>query len=236
MQNNPSLPLWGLYERLKPREIEAIQSAAPIAYLPWGALEYHGVHNPVGLDGIKAHALAVDLAKANGGIVIPPVYHAANLIKSYPGVDFKKHSLEFAESLVRSTCQAYFRQLMEADFKIIVCISGHAGEPHIDILREEAEAFAGRYPGYRFWTVAEFDLIEELTPNHSALGETSLQLYYAPETVDLSRLPQDGDITLERDAVAGRDPRTATATYGKSLAEQFLSAANRTIQSLLSSI
>ena len=34
-----------------------------------------------------------------------------------------------------------------------------------------------------FWAFAEFDILPDdlLVANHSALGETSLQLYYAPD-------------------------------------------------------
>ena len=94
MENKP----WGLYETMIPTQIEDVLNSTPIAYIPWGALEYHSYHNPVGLDGIKAHGLCVDLAKEVGGVVLPPIYQAANLIKSYPGVDFKMHSIEFSES------------------------------------------------------------------------------------------------------------------------------------------
>ena len=68
--------LWGKYEKLRPNQIENICLKSPIAYLPWGALEYHGNHNPIGLDGIKAYGLCIDLAKKAGGIVLPPVYQA----------------------------------------------------------------------------------------------------------------------------------------------------------------
>ena len=75
--------LWGFYDRMRPSEIEAIQEKTPIAYLPWGAIEYHGSHNPTGLDSIKAFHMCADLAKETGGLVLPAINLAANLIKSY---------------------------------------------------------------------------------------------------------------------------------------------------------
>ncbi|MEE9439955.1 MAG: creatininase family protein [Saprospiraceae bacterium] len=227
--------MWGLYETLKPKEIEAIQNDTPIAYIPWGALEYHGVHNPVGLDGIKAHGLCIDLAKSVGGAVIPPIYQAANLIKTYPGVNFKKHSVEFSEKLIRLSCQEYFQQLVEADFKIIVCLTGHAGEPHIDILKEVAEEYNAKFPDCHFWSLAEFDILPDdlLVANHSALGETSLQLVYAPGTVALDRLPQDRDITLLDDAVSGADPRPSTANHGQLIVDTFINEASKYLNAKL---
>ncbi len=229
---------WGYYERMRPVQIESICQSRPIAYIPWGALEYHGHHNAVGLDGIKAHHLATDLAKKVGGIVLPPVYQAANLIKSYPGADFKMHSLEFSEGLIRLTCQEYFQQLMETGFKIVVCLTGHAGEPHIDILKEVAEEYNEKYSDCHFWALAEFDILPDklLVANHSALGETSLQLVYAPETVDLSTLPLDREVTLAEDAVSGDDPRPSTARHGRLIVDAFVKEASHYLNNTLETL
>ncbi len=226
---------WGKLESLRPKHIDEICSSKPIAYLPWGALEYHGSHNPVGLDGIKAYGLCTDLAKKTGGIVLPTVYQAANLISSYGGVDFPKHSLEFSEKLIRLTCEEYFTQLAKQDYKIIVLLTGHAGEPHIHILKEVAEEFNKKYYDKYFWSVAEFDIVpdELLVANHSAIGETSLQLLYDEESVDLYILPKDRDITLEVDAVYGDDPRGATKEFGRKIASTFVTNADKKLQELL---
>lgn len=229
---------WGLYENMIPTQIEEVLVSYPIAYIPWGALEYHSYHNPVGLDGIKAHGLCKDLAKGVGGLVMPAIYQAANLIKSYPGVDFKKHSIEFSEGLIRLTCQEYFQQLVETGFKIIVCLTGHAGEPHINILKEVALEYREKYPKLHFWSLAEFDILPDdlLVANHSALGETSLQLFYAPETVHQELLPKEREITLVEDGVAGQDPRLATTERGKLIVEKFVEEASKVLNSMLSSL
>jgi len=222
------------YDRMRPEQIESITKGRPIAYLPWGAIEYHGNHNPTGLDTHKAYHLCTDLAKVNGGVVFPPISLAANLIKSYPGVDFPKHSLEFSEKLIKLICEEYFEQLAEQDFEIIILLSGHAGEPHLQILRDVADQFNKKYPEKYFWTLAEFDVLPDdlLVANHSALGETSLQLYYEPATVDLGSLPKDREITLEIDAVSGDDPRPSTATHGEKIAQTFLKNASKRIEEL----
>lgn len=226
--------LWGRYERLRPVQIEGICLKNSIAYLPWGALEYHGNHNPVGLDGIKAYGLCIDLAKKAGGIVFPPVYQAANLISSYPGVDFQKHSIEFSEKLIRLTCEEYLEQLAKQDFKIVVVLTGHAGEPHLNILRETCSYFNDKYPHKYFWYLAEFDILPNdlLVANHSAIGETSLQLYYEESLVDIDALPKDREITLETDAVSGEDPRNSTKELGEKIANTFVINASRKIEEL----
>ena len=114
---------WGFYDKLRPIQIEAIKKITPIAYLPWGAIEYHGNHNPTGLDTHKAQYLCEALAKENRGLVLPPISIAANLISSYPGANFPKHSLEFSEGLIKQIATEYIEQLAKQDFKIIVIIS-----------------------------------------------------------------------------------------------------------------
>lgn len=227
--------IWGFYDRLRPVQIEEIQEQFPIAYLPWGAIEYHGNHNPTGLDTHKAQHLCIDLAKKNGGLVFPPINLAANLISSYPGVNFPKHSIEFSEGLIKQICEEYFEQLVKQDFKIIILLSGHAGEPHLQILRDVAFEFNKKYPNKHFWALAEFDIVPDhlLVANHSAIGETSLQLYYEPETVDLSSLPKDRKVTLEIDAVSGEDPRPSTAIHGEKIAKTFVKNASEKLLVLI---
>ena len=60
---------WGFYELLRPAQIEAVREKAPIAYIPWGALEWHSYHNPIGLDGLKARGLCEALAQETDEIL-----------------------------------------------------------------------------------------------------------------------------------------------------------------------
>lgn len=230
---------WGCYERLLPTELEAITAARPIAYLPWGALEYHGRHAAVGLDGLKAHGLCVALAQAAGGLVLPPVYVAANTIKTAPDLNFPRHSLDFSEDLLRQLARAHFDQLADEGFKVVFTLCGHVGQPHYDIIKAEAAAANERH-GARttFIATSETDLLppDLVKVNHAALGEVSFLMHVAPDCVDLSRLPPDRPTTLADDAVWGEDPRTATAELGARFTAAFVAAARQLIQSHLPSI
>ena len=227
--------LWGRYEQMRPDQLELVFEKYPIAYLPWGASEYHGVHNPIGLDSIKAYGMSVDLAKSVGGLVLPVVHQASSTIKTYPGVNFKRHSLEFSEELIQMMCREYFEQLADEGFKIVVLLTGHCGEPHFEILKSVAKEFNEKYPDRYFWTLAEFEVLEEdmLVANHSAIGETALQLYYAPEMVALDKLPADRETTLVDDAVSGADPRPATAKMGQKIVETFVKNAGKKMNQLI---
>jgi creatinine amidohydrolase len=52
----------------------ARRGAMPVAYMGLGVLEWHGLHNPLGLDGVKANGIACHLARTLGGVVMPPQF------------------------------------------------------------------------------------------------------------------------------------------------------------------
>ncbi|MCW8984504.1 MAG: creatininase family protein, partial [Thermoanaerobaculales bacterium] len=55
-------------EFLRPKELEEAQAACPTIFQPLGTIEWHGVHNVVGVDSLKAHALCVRADRVGGGI------------------------------------------------------------------------------------------------------------------------------------------------------------------------
>lgn len=228
-------PRWGLYERLMPAEIEAIFAAHPVAYLPWGALEYHGRHAAVGLDGLKAHGLCVALAQAAGGLVLPAVYIAANTIKTLADLPHRRHSLNFTEETLRLLAREHFTQLADEKFRVVFTLCGHVGQPHYDIIKDEAAKFNATGSPTRIIATSETDLVppEIVKVNHAALGEVSFLMAFHPECVDLSRLPADRLPTLEQDAVWGPDPREASAAKGRDYTAAFVAAAQKLITATL---
>ena len=66
------------YHKLRPRDLVGRRQQRPVAYLGLGILEWHGLHNPLGLDGVKADAIARYLANELGGVVMPPQFWGDN--------------------------------------------------------------------------------------------------------------------------------------------------------------
>ena len=62
-------------ERLIPEQIYAALSKKSIIYMPLGAIEWHGLHLPIGLDGMTSHGLCLHTASRLGGLVMPPLYY-----------------------------------------------------------------------------------------------------------------------------------------------------------------
>ncbi|HRI81880.1 MAG TPA: creatininase family protein [Opitutaceae bacterium] len=237
MTPSSPVPIWGRYERLMPAEIEAIFDRHPVAYLPWGALEYHGKHAAIGLDGLKAHGLCIELARAAGGLVLPPVYVAANTMKGVKDLSFKRHSLDFSEATLRVLVREHLDQLADEGFRVVFVLCGHVGQPHYDIIKDEAAQFNARQTTTRAIATSETDLLpkELVIVNHAALGEVSFLMHTDPDCVDLSRLPVDRVPTLEQDAVWGPDPRPSSADKGRTYAAAFVAAAQKLITAALAS-
>ena len=62
------------YINLRPRQLVELRTRKPVAYLGLGILEWHGLHHPLGLVGVKANAVLEFIADALGGIVMPPLF------------------------------------------------------------------------------------------------------------------------------------------------------------------
>lgn len=222
---------WGRYENLRPAQIEKIRAQTPIAYLPWGALEWHSYHAPIGLDGIKAQGLCEALAQQTGGVVLPAVYVGTDTIKPYKGFH---HTIEHSAEIVTKLGLEFLTQLVDEKFKVIVLITGHYGGGHVEAINATAKEFSRRHPDIALWAFPDSEPLEGAFPkNHAARGETSLQLFFKPELVDLSLLPAGREATLDEDGVWGEDPRRASAAEGAKMLQVFLDYAVTKIKRFL---
>ena len=170
-------------ERMRPEAVEAAKVARPVIYVPFGSIEWHGYHNPVGLDAIKAHEQLVGLASRVGGVVYPPVFfgsgggHAA----------WPSSFMVSAEPMTRIVIELL--QDFERDgYRRAILISGHYPNrtEYLDVARAAYLAAGG--------TMAVLALVENEAPgvggDHAAKYETSYMLYLLPELVDAARLHQ----------------------------------------------
>jgi len=204
------------YEELLPAEFNAILQKAPVAYLPWAALEWHGYHMALGNDGLKAHGILQRVSEKTGGVVLPPVWCGFDTLKldSHGGFPL---TLEFKRETVMQLLTEYLEQLSDIGFKLIVVLSGHYGPPHIAALVEAANLFTiwQTQRQTRVWIIPEYDLVTDLgyRGDHAAKWETAILMHLRPELVDLTRL--DDSTAGEAGGILGEDPRqSATPELG----------------------
>ena len=100
---------------MKPEDYQRAKEAAPIAYIPWGAHEWHGKHNPLGLDTLKAHGQCMAMCAETGGVVFPEVYCGHQTMKPHAGFDC---TLEFSAECVKLLVTEYLEQLADEGFKV----------------------------------------------------------------------------------------------------------------------
>ena len=83
-----------LYQELRPREFAERIAKTPIAYLPLGTLEWHGLHLPLGSDGLQSQGLFCEMARRVGGIVLPMLFLGPDKTKEVDGIKFLSKSTQ----------------------------------------------------------------------------------------------------------------------------------------------
>jgi len=204
------------FEWLRPDSYRQLKRAAPIAYLPWGAHEWHGAHNVLGVDSLKAHRICLALAEAAGGIVFPAVYCGYGTMQRYS----QDCTLEFPVELIEQMARHYFNQFMVEGFRVVVAVLGHYGPDHVKAIQRIARWANEDFAPMR--VIAKPDpawTTPELPGDHGAANETSYMMHFAPGRVDLSQLPtieQEPTMDWRAYGIGGLDPRTnASADRGK---------------------
>ncbi|MDQ8187669.1 creatininase family protein [Pelagicoccus sp. SDUM812002] len=203
---------WGRYSDLKPAEIDRILAQSRIAYVPWGALEWHSAHAPIGLDSVKAEGICCALAQETGGVVLPAIPLATNTIKPFKGFP---HSIEISAGLITKLAEEICLQLADEGFRIIILFTGHYPPEQIDALKAGARSARTKIDTASFEVWADNDFLKggSFKADHAGAYETSYQMYFRPGSVETANLP-DRKVTLDDDGITGEDPREASEERG----------------------
>lgn len=194
-------------EELDPAGIEARLAVKPALVLALGTIEWHSHHLPLGLDLLKAAAIAERAAEKSGAVLAPPAWWAAG------GVAFP-YTLRLPGTLTEPLLAAVLAGLAEMGFHAICVINGHYGLENSIAVRRAALACDTA-------TVVPFGDYELLTDlgasgDHAGVWETSLLMPVRP---DLVHLEADGELP----GVIGDDPRGLAS---RELGEQGLALAS----------
>ncbi len=168
-------------ERMRPEEVAEAKATQPAIYVAFGSIEWHGYHNPVGLDAVKAHEQLVGLASRVGGVVYPAVFLGAG--GGHTG--WPSTFMVSAEPMVQIVTELLWG--FERDgYRKAILISGHYPNrtEYLDAARAAYLDGGG--------TMKVLALIENEVPgaggDHAAKYETSYMLHLIPELVDMARL------------------------------------------------
>ncbi len=227
------------YQMLRPDQVVKRRKKCPVAYVPIGNLEWHGVHNPLGADTLQAEGMAVLCALKGGGLAFPPLYYGESRLEALmeanagdrdqiaakmeldPG-NFTVDRQPFGPT---EQVLAYQRLLLHIlaeletlGFRLGVLVAGHY--PLIDHARSAVLLFNqrryGRRDGMLAWAFVDYLLVRdqyEAAGDHAGGWETSHMLHLHPQTVDLSLLPSKGEKLVG--AGGKMAPQDAKAEFGK---------------------
>jgi creatinine amidohydrolase len=209
---------------LRPGQLEKALREFPAVYVPFGLIEWHGRHLPLGNDALKAHAILVKAAEQFGGVVYPPVYF-------HDG---------FPPEAMAAVLTSLFQRIKKTGARVILGVSGHNVQGQIDMIDKAlAPVLADKtVAGMGLWEITLSHGPESGT-DHAAKWETSNMMFLYPDLVDLSTLGE-GPLAPDMkppDGIGGQDPRKyASAEVGRRNVELAAQAIGRKAKELLESL
>lgn len=209
---------------MRPDQLETAAREFPVVYVPFGLIEWHGRHLPLGNDALKAHGILVKTAEQFGGVVYPPVYF-------HNGFDQKTFVPVLTE---------LFERLKKTGFRVIIGVSGHNVRGQIDMINQALKPVMadGTVAGVGLWEIT-LSKSRESGSDHAAKWETSNMMFLYPDLVDMSMLGT-GPLAPNMkppDGIGGLDPRKhASPEVGRRNVELAADAIGKKAKQLLESL
>jgi creatinine amidohydrolase len=199
---------WG---KLRRGEIADAAQQRAMVLLPTGAIEQHGPHLPLDTDSATAWELCVRAAEAVREecptLVLPPLWWGLSPYwMGFPGTITLRP--EVLIEVVADVCSSVARH----GFSRLIIVNGHGGNDGLlqgAVVKASTAAF--RIASLSYWALLP-DVLREVTErDHGLIGhagelETSIQLFLAPDAVNMSAVSADqcASIPLERRAPVAR--------------------------------
>jgi creatinine amidohydrolase len=188
-----------------PDELERAFEQCPLVWFAYGLCEPHGPQNAIGLDGLKAYAIACEAARTHGGIVAPPDFWHIHELGGYAAWAHRSVGQVKRSWLTALPPWQHFKNvcyhIRTADmlgFHAAILITGHYG-PNWEDLKQLVKLLQPRV-GTRLYSLPDFEANQPGFDNdgksggdHAGKIETSLLWALMPECVDLSRVPPDSE-------------------------------------------
>ena len=136
-----------------------------VVIVPFGALESHGSHLPLGADTFQAEAVAVAVSRRTGALVAPAVpYGVCPTFASFPGT--VSLSFDTFRDLAREILEGFARH----GVRRVLCLTGHGSATQVTALREAARSVADS-EGMRVFVLSDYDVARQTTAGaEPALG------------------------------------------------------------------
>ncbi|MDL5510507.1 creatininase family protein [Arenibacter sp. M-2] len=173
-------------ERLNPLEIEKALGQRSLVFIPLGAIEWHGLHLPIGLDGLTSHGICLRVAYKTGGLVLPPLYYGMSAsIWHHPFTILIEE-----EEIFRKILKITLTRLEASGVQKAVIFTGHFSLKQLqalDALKQEWRTM-GKLMELRIFSISDCPSAG-MEADHGAIFETSILGEMHPKLVKLQNLP-----------------------------------------------
>ncbi len=173
-------------EEITMEEFEEGLKATRTMVIPFGTVEEHGRHLPLGTDTLIAAEVLRLVLKKRRFFLFPPVpFGVCTSTRLHPG------TISITAGTLRRLTLDIVRDSYRKGIRNFILLSGHGGGIHMNALREVAETLVEELQGLRIAVVSPYELLrKELTEiaetendSHAGEIETSLLLALRPELV-----------------------------------------------------
>jgi creatinine amidohydrolase len=180
-----------------PDFIRAIHQSQGVCMLPFGIMEKHGAHLPLGNDLINVRFITDKAAQQNYAVIFPPYYFGQIAeAKHQPGT--VSYSMRLQLDLLQETVDEMARN----GCKKIVIVNGHGGNEHLlPFFAQQQLQTPHDYVLYAYrWEAGGKDRPYKptITDYHGGEAETSHTLIAAPGLVHMDRAGQESGADLKR--------------------------------------
>jgi creatinine amidohydrolase len=201
---------------LRPEQLDGLWSTEASAIVAWGALEWHGSHLPLGLDGIVAEWFARRLSDLTQSVLLPTMWLPITTLPH-------RYSQQVRTETLRMILDDLFAGLHKSGARKIAVVTGHYAQGHAIELSEAALRAMDDHDGLLVFVGSPLELLAEPElMDHAAHNETSQLLAIRPDLVHLEELPSEP--TSQSSAILGESPQLGSADEGRQLLQRGLDA------------
>lgn len=176
-----------ILEEMSMKEFEQKIKKYRTVIIPFGSLEAHGPHLPLGTDTTEVYEIAKGVARCMPVFVAPPLpYGVCRSTSRHPG------TVGIAPDTLRRCVRDVVKGLYANGLRKFAIISGHASSLHLSALQEAGESLLEEMgPRVTIAVISAYDMAREAAggvcetedDSHAGEIETSLMLHFSPHLV-----------------------------------------------------
>ena len=175
-----------LIEAMTMKEFEEGVKRTSSVIIPFGSVEEHGSHLPLGTDTIQAYEICKRVGERRSVFVCPPIYYGLCRSSSkHPG------TISIKSETLRRIVIDIVESLHGQGLRNFLLFSGHAGGTHLAMILDAGEELIDRFKDISIGLISYLDVAEEAwkdelncpKDSHAGESETSLMMVFRPEWV-----------------------------------------------------